>query len=103
MKYFPFHGSDVFDKAVERFKFNGKRPFGRRGDALFELRKLKGGESRGIGNGLAVDELALEFFIAQCCRIRRGHFDEIADHVVVADLQVLDADGFGVTQPASRR
>ncbi len=64
--------------------------FVRAGDAALELGELGGGEAHRVGHGLAMDETGAVRLFEQPAAMARGHFDEIAEHAIVLDLERLD-------------
>ncbi len=61
------------------------------GDLALELGQLGRREPHGVGEGLAVDEHRV---FEKPRAVGGGDFDEKAQHIVVLDLQSLDAGGF---------
>ena len=73
-----------------------QRPAAGVDDAAFQLGERHGGEAHRVGQGLAVDEALAQRRRQHPLGVARGDFDEIAEHVVVADLQRVDAGLGGV-------
>ncbi len=70
---------------------DGERAFGCRGDAPLGLGELGGGEAHRVGHGLAVAERVEQRRLGERLGVRLRHLDEVAEDVVVADLERLDA------------
>ena len=84
---------------VEGFEFDRQRLVGGIGDAAFEIGKFGRGEAHGVRHRLAVDEAGLRVRRLRHRRgIAGGDFDEIAEDVVVLDLQRPDAGLLGILQ-----
>ena len=60
--------------------------------------ELGGGEAHLAGQRLAMDEGRVERRAQQLVAVLRGHLDEIAEHVVVPDLQRADAGLLGIAR-----
>ena len=60
-------------------------------DAGLDLGEGEGGEADGVGVGLAVDEELGKRRLQHPLGVAGGGLDEVAEHVVVADLQGIDA------------
>ena len=87
------------DHAREGLQLHRQSLCGGIGDAAFEIGKLGGGEAHGARHGLAVDEACLGLIRRHHhIGVARRHLDEITQHVVVLDLQRLDAGLIGVFQ-----
>ena len=94
-----YHGSD---EPVEDLELEGQRAVGRRGDPLFERRPVPRSTKRmALGDRLAMEEGRVVRGACSGGGILRGHFDEIAEHIVVPDLERLDAGLVGIVAPAS--
>ena len=65
-------------------------------DPGLHLGQVHGGEADLIGGSLAVDEGLAERGGEHLFRVGRGGLDEVAQHVVVLDLQALDAGLFDI-------
>ena len=83
-------------EAIENLKLQRQRALGGVGDLRFQLAKFGGGEAHLPGQRLAMDEGRVERRAHQLVAVLRGDVDEIAEHVVVPDLQRPDARGLGV-------
>ncbi len=87
------------DHPFEGFQLHGEGFGSSIGDAAFEIGKLGGGETHGTGHRLAVDEAGLRLVGRRHhIGIARRHLDEIAQHVVMLDLERLDAGLLGILQ-----
>ena len=82
---------------------SAERAVGGVGDLRLELAELGGGEAHLAGERLAMDEGRVERRAQQLVAVLRGHLDEIAEHVVVPDLQRADAGRRRRSAPAARR
>jgi hypothetical protein len=80
------------------FQLEPERAVGGVGDLGFELAELGGGEADLAGQRLAMDEGRVQRRRHQLVAVLRRHLDEIAEHVVVPDLQALDAGLVGVAR-----
>ena len=76
---------------------SAERAVGGVGDLGFEFAEFGGGEAHLAGQRLAVDEGRVERRAHQLLAVLGGDVDEIAEHVVVPDLQRADAGRLGVT------
>ena len=85
-------------EALEGLELDAERAVGGAGDLGFELAELGGGEAHLAGERLAVDEGRVERRRQQLLAVLRGHLDEIAEHVVVPDLQRAHAGRVGVAR-----
>ena len=83
---------------LEGLELDAERAVGGAGDLGFELAELGGGEAHLAGQRLAVDEGRVERRRHQLVAVLRRHLDEIAEHVVVADLQRLHGRGVGIAR-----
>ena len=83
---------------VEDFQFQPERAVAGIGDPGFDLAEFGGGEADLAGQGLAVDEGRIQRRGHQPVAVLRRDLDEIAEHIVVADLETLDAGVFGVAR-----
>ena len=72
---------------LERLQFDGKRAISCACDLGFELAQFGRGEADLSGERLAMDEGRVERRRHQAFAVLRRHIDEIAEHIVVADLQ----------------
>ena len=86
---------------VEGLELDAERALGGAGDLRLELAKLGGGEAYLAGERLAVDEGRVERGRQKLVAVLRGHLDEIAEHVVVPDLQRAHAGRRRRSAPAS--
>ena len=86
------------DKPLEDLQLEPERALGGAGDFRFELAQLGGGETDLAGQRLAVDEDAVERRRHQLLAVLGRHLDEIAQHVVVLDLEDADAGVLGVAR-----
>ena len=73
---------------LEDFEFAGQRLVGGGGELLFEFGQDNRGVAARAGKGLAMNEAVVAGYRRF---VGRRHLDEIAEHVVVADLQRGDA------------
>ena len=94
----PLLAQHGFGQPREDFELDGQRAVGGLGDARLELGQLGRGEAHHVGERLAVDEQLDMRRLAQDGAMQRGDLDEIAEHVVVADLQRFDAGRLGVSR-----
>ena len=83
-------------QAVIEPLFNLKRAIPGVEDPCLHLGQVHRGEADLIGGGLAVDEGLAERGGEHLFRVGRGGFDEIAQHVIVLDLQALDAGALDI-------
>ena len=83
---------------LERFELDAERAIRGAGDLGFERAQFGGGEAHLTGERLAMDEGRVERRRHQPLAVLRRHLDEIAEHVVVADFQALDAGLVGVAR-----
>ena len=74
------------DEPLEDLQLQPERAVGGAGDLGFQLAQFGGGEAHLAGQGLAVDEGRVERRRHQFVAVLGGDLDEIAEHVVVADL-----------------
>ncbi len=89
-------GRDGCGEALEDFEFQPERAVGRIGDLGLKLAELRRGEAHLAGERLAMDEAGVERRSEQLLAVLRRDVDEIAEHVVVPDLQRADAGRLGV-------
>ena len=89
-------GQNQLAELGEEGKLYGQRPVGGGGDTRLELGQLGCRETHDIGERLAVDEKLVVWRLAQAARMVSADLDEIAEHVVVPDLQGFDAGRVGV-------
>ena len=80
-------GDDHRGKPLEYLKLEVERAVGGVGDLRLELAERRGGESDLSGKGLAVNEGGVERRGQQLLAVLGGDVDEIAQHVIVPDLQ----------------
>ena len=85
-------------QTVENLQLEAERAVGGAGDLGVQLAELGGGETHLAGERLAVNEGRVERRREQLVAVLRGDLDEIAEHVVVPDLQALDAGVLGVAR-----
>ena len=78
-------------EAIEDFEFKRQRPFRGTGDLGLEFAELAGGETHLAGGGLAVDESRVERRRHQLLAVLRRNVDEVAEHIVMPDLQGTNA------------
>ena len=79
------------DQPLEDFQLKPERAVGGAGDFSFQFTQLGGGEAHLAGQRLAVDEGRIERRGHELVAVLSGDFDEIAEHVVVADFQAAHA------------
>ena len=79
------HGREPF----EDFEFQPERAVAGIGDLGLDLAEFRGGETDLSGQRLAMDEGRIQRRRHQLVAVLRRHLDEIAQHIVVADLQAL--------------
>lgn len=92
-------GDHLAHHGLEGLELDRQRPVRGIGDLRFELGKLGRGEAHGIRHGLAMNEAgAAGVGVGHRSGIAGGHLDEVAEHVVVLDLQRLDARLFAILQ-----
>ena len=72
---------------LEDFQFQPERAVAGIGDLGFDLAEFGGGEANLPGQRLAMDEGRVQRRRHQLVAVLRGDLDEIAEHVVVADLR----------------
>ncbi len=85
-------GNSFRRQFLENRKFNGERPVGGIGNLAFQFRQFGRGKTHGIGHGLAMDEPAFRLVrIGHRARIIGRDLDEITKHIIVLDLERLDA------------
>ena len=80
-------GDDQLRQALECFELDAERAVAGARDLRLELAELGRGEPHLAGERLAVNERGVERRCRQLVGVLRGHLDEIAEHVVVADFQ----------------
>ena len=85
-------------EGLEGFQLYGADPVGGLSDGGVQLGECGGGEADLVGGGLAVDESRIEGRAQQLLAVLGRDVDEIAEHVVVADLQALDGGVIGVAR-----
>ena len=96
-------GVDHRFELAEDLVLDRDRPLGRGGDLLLELRQLGCAEPHGARQRLAMDECLGSPVRLQRRRLAGGHLDEIAQHIVVPDLEGADPGCFGVAGLQRRR
>ncbi len=89
-------GEHKIAESGEELELECERAVSGLGDARLERGKLGRGEAHDIGERLAVDEGLGMRRLGQGRSIGRGDLDEIAEHVVVADLERLDGGRLGI-------
>ena len=89
---------DRLRELVEDREFDGERPFAGAGDPRLEVGELGGGEADGAGHGLAVDETGVLRRRQEAFGVVGADLDEIAEHVVVLDLQTANLGLAGVAR-----
>ncbi len=87
---------------AEDLKLERERAIRGSGDAGLKLGELGRGEAHHIGQRLAVNEQLVVRRLAQACGMVGADLDEIAEHIVVPDLQGLDAGRVGITSLQAR-
>ncbi len=83
---------------VEDIELDAERAVGGAGDFRFEVAQFGRGEAHLAGERLPVDEGCVVRRGHQLVAVLRGHLDEIAEHVVVANFQAADAGILGVAR-----
>ena len=83
---------------LKDFQFQPERAVAGVGDFRFDLAELGRGEAGLPGQRLAMNEGRIQRRRHQPVAVLRRHLDEIAEHIVVADLQALDAGLVGVAR-----
>ena len=83
---------------LEDFQFQPQRAVAGVGDPGFDLAEFGGGEADLAGQRLAMDEGRIQRRGHQLVAVLRRHLDEIAEHIVVADLEALDAGVVGIAR-----
>ena len=81
---------------VENFDFESERTVGRAHDLRFQFAEFGGGEADLTGQRLAMDETRIERCGHQLVAVLRRDLDEIAEHIVVPDLEDADAGLLGI-------
>ena len=81
------HGAEP----LEDFQFQPERAVAGIGDLGFDLAEFGRGEADLAGQRLAMNEGRIQRRRHQFVAMLRGDLDEIAEHIVVPDLQTLDA------------
>ncbi len=90
-------GNHLRHHPVEGRQFERERLTGCVCNPAFEVGEFCRREAHGVRHGLAMDEAGLGLVrVGHRPCIARGHLDEIAKHVVVLDLQRLDAGFLGI-------
>ena len=91
---------DFPDQVVEQLLLQRQGLVGGAGDLALKFAEFDGGEAHGVGHGLAMDEGsaggAPGLFGPELFGVTRRDLDEVAQHVVVLDLQGGDAALAGV-------
>src|SRR5690348_5589914 len=90
-----YHGRD---QSLKNFQLKPECALGGAGDFCFELRELGGGETDLSGQCLPVNEYAVEGRAHQALAVLRGHFDEIAEYIIVFDLEYANAGVLGIAR-----
>ena len=85
-------------QSLERVELDAERAVGGGGDLGLQLAELGGREAHLAGQRLAVDEGRIERRRHQLVAVLLRHLDEIAEHIVVLDLQRLDAGLVGIAR-----
>ena len=85
-------------KLVEDFQFKSQRAVAGIGDLRFDLAEFGGGEADLSRKRLAVNKCRVERRGHQLVAVLRRDLNEIAQHVVVPDLESLDAGVVGVAR-----
>ena len=90
-------------QVFEQFELESHRPLGGARDAPLQLAEFDGGVAHGVGHGLTVDKGGVGVG-RHARRLLGRHFDKIAKHVVVADLELLDIGlgGVAALQPGDQ-
>ena len=91
-------GHHARQQPFENVEFKPERAVGGAGDALFEIGEFGGGEAHLARERLAVDEGRVQRRGHQLVAVLRRDLDEIAEHVVVADLQSANLRLVGVAR-----
>ena len=91
-------GHHAGNKTLEDLQLKPERAVGGAGDFRFEFAQLGGGETDLARERLPVDEDAVEWRGHQLLAVLRRHLDEIAQYVVVLDLENANAGVFGVAR-----
>ena len=81
---------DARSERIEDLELDPERAVGGACDLGFKPAQFGRGEAHLAGQGLAVDEGLVERRRHQAIAVLRGHLDEIAEHVVVPDLERAD-------------
>ena len=89
---------DHHREALEDLQLEAERAVAGVRNLGFDLAEFGGREAGLTGQRLAVDEGGVERRRHQLVAVLRGDLDEVAEHVVVADLQALDAAIVGVAR-----
>src|SRR6476646_6990742 len=89
-------------KPLEDLQLQSERALGSAGNFCFEFAEVGGGKANLAGEGLAVDEGCVEWCRHQPLAVLGGDFDEIAEHVIVLDLEDTDARVLGVARLQAR-
>ena len=90
--------SDHRAEPLEDLQLQPQRAVAGIGDLGFDLAEFGGGEADLAGQRLAMDEGRVQRRRHQLVAVLRRHLDEIAEHIVVADLEALDAGVVGVAR-----
>ncbi len=88
-------GDDPLGQRIENLVFQRHGAVARGSDAAFQFGQLVGGKPHLTGERLAVEEGRVERGLAHPVAVLGGDLDEIAEHIVVANFQRLDA-GLGL-------
>ena len=89
---------DAGSEPLENLEFEPERAVGGAGDLGFQFAQFGGGEAHLAGQRLAVDEGRVERRGQQLVAVLGGDLDEIAEHVVVPDLERADAGFLGIAR-----
>ena len=84
---------DTVPETLERFGLESECTIGRAGNPALQLGQLGCREAQGIRHCLAVNEVRI---VHQRVGLPGRHFDEIAQHIVVLDLEVRNARRLGI-------
>ena len=93
---------DLGREAIEDRKLQRQRSARGAGDAAFETAQFRRGKTHDAGERLAVNERLAERRRHQLFALRPRHLDEIAEHVVVLDLERANAGLLGVARLQAR-
>ena len=85
-------------EALEDVEFEAERAIAGIGDSGFDLAELRGSEAHLTGKSLPMNEDRIQRRCHQLVAVLRGHLDEIAEYIVVSNLQRLDAGLVGIAR-----